>query len=610
MSNALLAMRHRGPDDQGYEGFELESGGKLYLGHTRLSIIDLSSGGHQPMPSIDGRYSIVFNGEIYNYRELRRELLAAGYVFRSDSDTEVLLVAWRHWGADCLPRLVGMFAFVIFDRLGQTITCVRDAFGIKPLFYCCTQNSFTFASEVSALNCIREGKPELDLQQTYDYLVLADYDSGERTFFRDVRHLRPGHLLTVQLGSGLTSQENWWKPDISQRSSLSFSDAAEHLRSLFLDSVRLHLRSDVPLGAALSGGLDSSAVVCAMRCLEPEVTINTFSYIAADSAVSEEMWVDDVCSYVGSRAYKVRVTSEELVRDLDDMIAAQGEPFGSTSIYAQYRVFKLARENGVTVTLDGQGADELLGGYHGYPGPRLHSLVDRRDYIGVLRFLKSWSKWPGRTWRGGAARLVGELTDGALHDVLRNLAGQRSAPDWINTQVLREAGVKLEWPSRTGSSDAERRRMMSALRDALTVKGLPALLRHADRNSMHFSVESRVPFLTIEMAEFLLSLPEQHLVADNGESKSIFRAAMRGIVPDRILDRKDKIGFATPEREWFFGMSDTIRGWLGSDIELPFLDRKALLKEFDQIIDGRRPFGWQVWRWINFYRWYQLRINT
>ena len=150
--------------------------------------------------------------------------------------------------------------------------------------------------------------------------------------------------------------------------------------------------------------------------------------------------------------------------------------------------------------------------------------------------------------------------------------------------------------------------MMSALRDALTVKGLPALLRHADRNSMRFSVESRVPFLTIEMAEFLLSLPEQYLVADNGETKSIFRAAMRGVVPDRILDRRDKIGFATPEREWIVEMSDTIRGWLGSDIGLPFLDQKVLLEEFDQVIDGRKPFGWQVWRWINFYRWYQLRI--
>lgn len=610
MRDALRAMRHRGPDDQGYEGFALDSGGKLYLGHSRLSIIDLSSGGHQPMHSIDGRYSIVFNGEIYNYRELKHELLAAGHVFRSDSDTEVLLVAWRHWGTDCLVHLVGMFAFAIFDRVRQTITCVRDAFGIKPFFYSCTQSSFAFASEVSALNCIREGRPELDFQQAYDYLVLANYDSGEQTFFRDVRHLRPGHLLTVQLGNGTTSQESWWKPEISQRSSLSFSDAAQRLRSLFLDSVRLHLRSDVPLGAALSGGLDSSAVVCAMRRLEPEATINTFSYIAAGSDVSEEKWVDDVNLHVGSRAHKVRVTSEELFRDLDDMITAQGEPFGSTSIYAQYRVFKLARENGVTVTLDGQGADELLGGYNGYPGPRLHSLVDRRDYLDVLRFLSSWSKWPGRTWRGGAARLVGELSDGSLQDVLRILAGQRNAPAWINSRVLHDEGVKLGWPRRGDSSDAEGRRMISALRDALTVKGLPALLRHADRNSMRFSVESRVPFLTVEMAKFLLSLPEEYLVANNGETKSIFRAAMRGIVPDRILDRKDKIGFATPEREWIVGMSDTIRGWLGQDSGVPFIDHKALLREFDLIVEGKKTFSWQVWRWINFCRWHTLKVGN
>lgn len=610
LSDALRAMRFRGPDDQGYEAYPVENGA-VYFGHTRLSIIDLSAGGHQPMHSHDGRFAIVFNGEIYNYRELRRELADSGFTFRSDSDTEVLLAAWAHWGQGSLKRLVGMFAFVIFDKTEKSLTCVRDPFGIKPFFYTFQADGFAFASEIKALTPLKRSKPELDWQQAYNYLVHADYDSSERTFLRDVRHLPPGHELTISLSSNKHSLKRWWTPDIAPRIDLPFADAAVELRNMFLDSIRFHLRSDVPLGAALSGGLDSSAVVCAIRHVEPDATINTFSYIASDSRVSEEHWADEINSHVGAQAHKVRVTAGDLANDLDDMIAAQGEPFGSTSIYAQYRVFRLARESGVTVTLDGQGADELLGGYLGYPGSRMHSLVDQARYGDLLSFMKQWSAWPGRTWRGGAARLANELATGKAHSALLWLSGHRNTPAWINAGLLREAGVTLNRPTipMPTNSSLHGRRMMATLREALTKKGLPALLRHADRNSMRFSVESRVPFLTTGMAEFLLSLPEEYLVSNNGETKSIFRAAMRGIVPDNVLDRKDKIGFATPEYEWLVEMADTIRGWLRSDIAVPFLDKKRILQEFELIIHGNKPFSWQVWRWINFFRWHTQFIN-
>ena len=608
---ALEELRHRGPDDRGSERYDVGVG-ELYFGHARLSIIDLSNAGHQPMSSPDRRYSIVFNGEIYNYPELKTELASLGCTFVSESDTEVLLSAWAMWGESILHRLIGMFAFVVFDRVRETITCVRDPFGIKPFFYSTSAGKFVFASEIGAVRKLLGSKQVLDWQQAYNYLVMADYDSGERTFFRDVKHLLPGHILTLSLSATQVSIRRWWSPSIAESWNGDFLDAAEVLREMFLRSIRLHMRSDVPLGAALSGGLDSSSVVCAMRHLEPDATINTFSFIADDSPISEEVWVDQVNSHIRARAFKVKVTGEELARDLDDMIRVQGEPFGSTSIYAQYRVFRLASECGVTVTLDGQGADELLGGYQGYPGARMHSLLDRRQYFNTLAFLNNWSRWPGRTRRGGVARLINELTDGDVNAKLRRLSGYREFPEWLDVHQLREAGVKgLRLGDRgTEEEDVCGRRMMSALRISLTRKGLPSLLRHADRNSMRFSVESRVPFLTYEMAEFLLSLPEEYLVSQDGETKSVFRAAMRGIVPDKVLDRRDKIGFSTPEQVWLFGMADTVRSWLVTESPIPFIDQRRIIEEFDLIVSGKKKFSWQVWRWVNFIRWHAVSFNS
>lgn len=607
--NALTAMHRRGPDDRGYKLYDAHEG-VVGLGHTRLSIIDLSAAGHQPMQSQDNILSIVFNGEIYNYRELRTELEPLGHRFVSGSDTEVLLAAWRQWGRACLSRLVGMFAFAVFDRMASTLTCVRDAFGIKPFFYTQERGDFLFASEVSAIKALKQERVILDWQCAHDYLVHADYDSGARTFFEGILHLLPGHLIELDLASGtLGEPQRWWVPTIDERGDLSFMQATELVRERFLDSLRLHLRSDVPLGAALSGGIDSSAVVCAMRHIEPDLPINTFSYIADGSSVSEEVWVDLVNQHVGAQPHKITVGGAELARDLEDMIIAQGEPFGSTSIYAQYRVFQLAREHGITVTLDGQGADELLAGYNGYPGPRLHSLLDKGELQRAWKFLDAWAAWPGRSRMSGVKHAIAHMTSGKLHDLLRRMGGAYSAASWINADLLREQGISCGFPHTVPLHNERGRRVVEELAIALTQRGLPALLRHGDRNSMRFSVESRVPFLTTDMADLLLSMPEHYLISDAGETKHVFRAAMRGIVPDEILDRRDKIGFETPEYAWLRSMSDTIRAWLKIDLGLPFLDQCAVLKEFDLIMAGKKSFSWQVWRWINFYRWYVAAMS-
>nr|VFK39504.1 MAG: asparagine synthase (glutamine-hydrolysing) [Candidatus Kentron sp. SD]VFK44541.1 MAG: asparagine synthase (glutamine-hydrolysing) [Candidatus Kentron sp. SD] len=607
LQTGISALQHRGPNDQGVE-FLSTGSGTLALGHTRLSIIDLSPAGHQPMFSQCGRYVLIFNGEIYNYRELRQDLKGLGYRFVSDSDTEVLLVSWIAWGQDCLSRLRGMFAFVVYDRTQGTLTCVRDAFGIKPFFYHRSKDGFLFASEMPAMLALLSERPTLNPQRAYDYLVTGAYDNGADTFFTGVHQLLPGHRLTLNLSENKSIEtQRWWWPEITECADLSFADATEQLRSMFLNNVRLHLRSDVSLGAALSGGIDSSAVVCAIRHIEPKIPIHTFSYVARGSEMDEERWVDLVNAHIGAVSHKVVIRPEELANDLDDMIRAQGEPFGSTSIYAQYRVFKLAHEHGVTVTLDGQGADELLAGYWGYPGPAMHSLIETRQFFRLARFLRMWSRWPGRSIGFGLKALLEPFVPFPLRGLARRIVGHNPAPAWLNASFFDDRGVTIGWPvSRGQSQDKSGRRLVAALRQSLTGDGLNSLLRHGDRNSMRWSVESRVPFLTTDMAEFLLRLPEHCLISRQGETKHIFRAAMRGIVPDAILDRKDKIGFATPEQTWLGQLGNKLDDWLDFAETMPFLDEAKCKAEVISMVQGEKLFDWRAWRLINFCRWARL----
>jgi asparagine synthase (glutamine-hydrolysing) len=448
----------------------------------------------------------------------------------------------------------------------------------------------------------------LNLQRAYDYLVGGSYDDCADTFCDGVEQLLPGHVLNLDLQQQIApTLMRWWWPSVDERTDLSFADAAAQLRTMFLDGIRLHLRSDVPLGAALSGGIDSSAVVCAMRHVAPDMPIHTFTYVARGSYLDEENWVDLVNAHVGAIAHKVVVKPEQLATDLDDLIQAQGEPFGSTSIYAQYRVFKLANEHGVTVTLDGQGADEMLAGYSGYPGPRMRSMLEKGEVLDLVRFINRWSRWPGRSIRLGVRECIAQFLPQQLRNSAHKLMGNKPGPVWLNIPALEAAGVVRELPDvmQLENSPAGRR-LMATLRQILAGQGLNALLRHGDRNSMRWSVESRVPFLSTDLAEFLLSLPEHYLISAQGETKHIFRAAMRGIVPDAILDRKDKVGFSTPEKAWLKQLEGQVMTWLQAAESMPFLNVFECRHEVQAIIDGKKPFSFQAWRLINFCRWVQI----
>jgi asparagine synthase (glutamine-hydrolysing) len=607
-SQGIKFLSTRGPNYCGVSTFFL-SQGIMLLGHTRLSIIDLSPAGHQPMDFGEGRYTIVFNGEIYNYRELRKELESIGLRFRSDSDTEVLLGALAQWGLESLPRLVGMFAFALYDKIGQTLTLARDAFGIKPLFYRQQGKTFAFASEVPALVALSSTPPKIDQCQAWNYLQHGAYDQNADTFFESIRHLPPGHWMQINLESGrLVGPARWWWPPIEENKNISFQDAASHLRELFLKSVRLHLRSDVPLGAALSGGIDSSAVVCAMRYLEPEMPIHTFTYVARGSAVDEERWADIVNQHVGAIAHKVMVDPGDLLADMDDMIGCQGEPFGSTSIYAQYRVFRKVREEGVVVTLDGQGADEMLAGYPGYPIRLFESLMERNDAKALETLIKAWPEFKAPTGRARWKKWLRKCSPAWLRTLRRKIL-KRERPAWVRFVPDKSGSGHNEFifPKRD-PQEGFGRRLVEELRENLAGRGLAALLRHGDRNSMRFSVESRVPFLTTEIAEFLLSLPEKYILSPEGETKSVFRAAMRGIVPDAILDRRDKIGFETPERSILQSNRDKLNEWLENLETIPFVDAGKCRQEMEEVLSGRKPFSFMPWRVINYCRW--VKINT
>jgi asparagine synthase (glutamine-hydrolysing) len=620
MENMLRHLEHRGPDDCGWLSFyrgKLDRGrdipndllASVALLHRRLSIVDLSEAGWQPMGTPDGRYWIVFNGEIYNYLELRKELEALGHRFRSRSDTEVLLAAFAEWGVSSLNRLMGMFAFAILDVEARKIVLARDFFGIKPLYYTYWQDGFAFASEITALLDLPGIDRSVNAARLYEYLRAGITDYGDQTFFAHVKQLPAAHYMEVSLDNPLSAQPTrYWQIDLHEKAELSFDEAAEELRDLFLDSIRLHLRSDVPVGAALSGGIDSSSIVAAMRLLDPKLEIHTFSYIADDPTISEERWVDKLGKAARLVVHKVKLTSDELMADLDHLIGVQGEPFGSTSMYAQSRIFREARKAGIKVMLDGQGADELLAGYPTYIGARIGSLLRQGHWAEAIGLWRAASKLPGASGLRTLPQVVGFFVPSNLKGPVRHLLGRDRPPAWLNESWFSERGANESSLRCLNGNDHQGNELLKhELYLSLTETSLPQLLHYEDRNSMAFSIESRVPFLTPALANFLFALPEDYIIATDGTTKAVFRRAMRGIVPDAILDRRDKLGFPTPEKHWLLSSGTWIERVLASEaaMQIQAIESEEVQREWEKIVRGSRPFDSRVWRWVNLILWVQ-----
>ena len=609
----LLSKRlaHRGPHDDGWmlltpegpvsgRGDAPDQPSRVGLVHRRLSILDLSKRGWQPMASACGRWWIVYNGEIYNFVELARDLKRLGHTFRSRSDTEVLLAAWREWGPMCLDRLVGMFAFAMVDVDLQRLFIARDKFGIKPLFFASWEGGFSFSSEIPPLLDLPQITTTADAQGVFEYARYGFTDHREGTLFRDIKQLPPASYCEISLlDPRPQTPQRYWKLRRVSPIDVGFDDAADRVRELFLDSVRIHLRSDVPIGMLLSGGIDSSAVLAGMRRLEPAMTINAFSYIADDESISEERWVDLMSAKCGVEVTKVEATATGLLNELDSLVRVQGEPFGSTSLYAGYRVSNAVQDQGIRVVLDGQGADEIFAGYPVYAAARLASLLKQGDALQAVTFGSALRRRPGG-WPI-ILRSAMFLLPSRVQALVRPLIRRGFVQPWMSAEwVAKNAVAPLPPRSKYG-----RNVLRDELIDALERLHLPSLLRYEDRSSMAFGVETRLPFLTAPLAEFALSLPENYLIDSHGTTKAVFRAAMRGIVPDSILDRQDKIGFATPEQLWLQSRSQWVDDWLAdARIErVPILESVGLRAEWDAVRRGRRRFDFSIWRSVNLIAW-------
>jgi len=603
-------LAHRGPDGSGLATYRRDAApcdaaaAEVALVHRRLAIIDLDRRADQPMASADGRFVLVFNGEIYNYLELREELTRAGHAFHTASDSEVLIAAFASWGAAALTRFVGMFALVMLDRQRREIFVARDPFGIKPLFWTLGSDCIALASEIAPLLEVPGVRRTADAARMSLFLAAGHTDGGSATLFAAIRSLPAGTWAIIPLDApAAPSPVAYWQPSIAPEPR-PCAQAAGDLRDLFLDSIKLHLRSDVPLGIALSGGVDSSSILAGARAVGgKDVAIHTFSFVAEGSDVDETPFIELAAASAGAQSASVRIKPDEIVAEIDALVASQGEPFGSLSIYAQHRVMQLAAANGIKVMLDGQGADELFAGYRPYLARRLSELVARRDWGGAIRLIRSMLRLPGVK-----AGLVAQAAEPALPERLRafarELIGRPLLPPWIDASWFAERGLLATASAPRWQSNF----LHEALVQSLTDTVLPALLRYEDRNSMAFAIESRVPFLTTALAKFAYSQPSAHLVDADATSKAVLRRAMRGLVPDAILDRRDKIGFATPDRLW----AQALRPWfarvLGSETarSLPWLRAADALKALERRIARSQAFGFDLWRTVNLIRWIEV----
>jgi asparagine synthase (glutamine-hydrolysing) len=603
-------VSHRGPDGRGWRVFESPAGA-VALGHRRLAIIDLHDRALQPMPTPDGRFWLIFNGEIYNYLELREELRAAGAAFRTDSDAEVLLAAYQVWGEEALEKLVGMFSFIIWDDAEKILFAARDRLGIKPLVYFASPNGLALGSEIKQLIGLPGFSRRINLDRAHNFLETGVMDHMSDTMFADAFNVRPGYFLKLDLKTWRPGHElgfnEYWRPPAPDGPRLSEDDAAEQFRALFLDSMRLHMRADVRVGSCLSGGLDSSAIVGAQaRMPKGSERFQTISAVFPGTAVDETKFIDSVVAMSGAEPTYVTLKPADVFADAEAIIRAQDEPYGSTSIHAQYNVFKAARERRVKVMLDGQGADEILGGYHGTFSYHYAHLVRQRRVLDLLVTLAERRRWHGIGFR--------KQLSGVMPGLMARLGWRAPKADaapsgaWMTSELLtRHAPASTDmFGQALAAHNMQMPQTVGEYCIALTrTINLPSLLRYEDRNSMAHSIEARVPFLDHRLVEFALRLGDQHKIV-GGDTKRVLRRAMADVLPDIVRNRHDKIGFATPEETWFKGplrgqvearIEDTLRLYPG------LLDAPATRVFAKQMLDGERPFDFSLWRIVIFGIW-------
>lgn len=600
----LEPITHRGPDHRGRAflaqppqkspSHPCSSFSQVALGHHRLSIVDLSLAGSQPMSCEEGRYWLSYNGEIYNFLSLKKELESLGYTFSSQTDSEVLLKAYMAWGEECLHRLNGMFAFLIWDEGEKKLFGARDRFGIKPLYLYQGSQHFYFASEIKQFTRLQEWSARAEGQSLHDFLLSGLKNHLAETFFQGVSQLRGGECFSLGLEEYQLRRRFWYTlPRV--RKELSFEEAAEQLQELLMDSIRLRLQGDVPVGSCLSGGIDSSSIVCfAHEELKKRGggSQHTFSACSEVPEIDERPYMRLVEEQTGARGWHTFPSWEGMREALPLLVWHQDEPFGSSSLFAQWEVFRLAKEKGVKVMLDGQGADEQLAGYSNYRGVRYQELLRSCRFYTLLKELKEGEKRGEKSLQ----RLIMNLLPSAWRPLVRKWSGRGyGSRSWLR---LENMGLQEKpWKELAPQTVEE---LCYAQVASLH---LPMLLHYEDRSSMAHSVEARTPFLDYRLVEHAMSLCGDYRMS-GGESKRVLRKAVKGVIPAGISARRDKVGFATPEQRWMATHQQEVLGMCGQALEQlsPWV-APSILEEVERVVRGKGHFHPLPWRLLCCGKW-------
>ncbi|MFA5010582.1 MAG: asparagine synthase (glutamine-hydrolyzing) [Ignavibacteria bacterium] len=587
----MWKIKHRGPDDV---GFFID--GNIGLGFVRLSILDLSPLGHQPMFDETKRYIIIHNGEVYNFLEIRNELKRKGYNFKSNTDTEVILYSFIEWGEDCLHKFNGMWAFCILDTQTKDIFFSRDRYGVKPFYYYLDTNIFVFASEIPAILAVLNQKSSPNVHAIFDYLTFNRTDQTETTFFNGIKKLQHGSLIRIS-GNQLSIQK-WYdlRANVSQNDGFQ---SPEEYRELFSSAVGLRLRSDVPIGVCLSGGLDSSSIVSILLKEYGKNDLNTFSAIYGEGKRGDESYFIRLYKKSVNMMHFTYPTAETLLNDLENFILVHAEPIPSTAPYAQFKVMELAQKY-VVVTLDGQGADEKLAGYHYFYGYYYKDLLRRFRLLRLLSEIIHYLSLHKSVY--GLKTFLYFLLPSNLRTFVRvNEKG------YIKDSFVKHFSSNNTISTNLYNSDT----LNKALFDHFEYK-LEHLLKWEDRNSMFFSLESRVPFLDFRLVEKTLALDSDKII-NKGWSKYILREAMKGILPEEIRLRKDKIGFMTPDDEWFREQKfqKFVNELLSSDSfsSRNIVDVKKAKVIYQNHLDKKIQASKEIWKWVHLELWFRKFID-
>ena len=571
-------LKHRGPDDSGMFTSDSDN---LYLGHRRLSIIDLSQHGHQPMTYM-GRYTIVFNGEIYNYRELKDKLSAKGYKFRSATDTEVILAAYDNWGECCVNHFNGMWAFCIWDNISSKLFCSRDRFGIKPFYYIKSNKLFAFASEIKALTAAFSENTAKDYDVLDEFIGRTYLPNSDKTFFRNIYELEQASNIIVRNGK-IEKMYRYYKTETVVNEDINYRINRDLLSETLIDSINLRMRADVKVGSCLSGGIDSSSIA-SIIAKELNLNIGTYSAIYRESNINEEPYVDAVIEDTGLPNFKVMPDSEGIINTLRDIIYYQDEPPSGIGVMSQWEVMKMAANNGVKVMLDGQGSDELFAGYVTYFRFFLNDILNL-DRISDSDFIQTLSTLR-KTDRRQFIQAVKYTVKRKLLNRVYALSGRNGFDDSLTLDIK--------------------------LIDQITANGLPRLLHYEDRNSMAFSLEARVPFLDYRVVDLALSMPENHKI-HRGITKYILRDALKGVLNNTVRTRRNKLGFATPFNKWL----QKDRNLMDYIQEMPFqikdeiseLFSKHHFSEFVQNVEYHKQ-SQKMWNFLAAYLWYDTDFTS